>query len=260
MLYKGGDDLCADLKMKDKLHARLPAFKRRVARAQEIIREGLSICRKPYVAFSGGKDSEVVLHLVIQQKPDVNVIWLHQGAEFPDTEEIVHRLAREWNLNLHIEYVRPGLLELLEEYGAYGLPARTPYRQGDITRRLIREPSLKVAKEFGFDGIFMGLRREESRQRRFVKPSRLVKYDGLWHINPIFDWTGADVWAYINSLELPYNAVYDKTRFQTREELRVTPWAGGTAKTVGRFQFLRYYYPELWNEFARRFPNVRAYV
>jgi phosphoadenosine phosphosulfate reductase len=262
---KGGDDLCAsDLKTKDRLRARLPAFNRRVARAAEIVRRGLALCARPYVAFSGGKDSEVVLHLVVQQKPDVDVVWLHQGAEFPDTEELVYRLAREWNLNLHVVHVKPGLLELLEEYGAYGLPVRTPYRQGDVTRRLIREPSLRVAKEFGFDGVFMGLRKEESRTRKITLAVNgelhLAKYDGLWHVNPLADWSGEDVWAYINGLGLPYNAVYDKTRFQPREWIRTTPWAGGTGKEEGRFQFLKYYYPELFDEFARRFPNVRSYV
>lgn len=259
-----GYETCADLKTKDKLHARLPAFQRRVARAKEIIAEGLKICRNPYVAFSGGKDSEVVLHLVIQQKPDVMVIWLHQGTEFPDTEQIVAKLAAEWNLNLHIEYVKPGLLELLEEYGAYGLPEKTKYRNGDIARRLIREPSLRLAKEFNLDGVFMGLRKQESRSRRIFLGTcseiHLTKYDGLWHINPIADWQAEDVWAYINSLGLPYNTLYDKTKFQSRDWIRTTPWAGGTGKEEGRFQFLRYYYPDIFNLFKNKFPNVSTFV
>lgn len=257
---KGGEYSCSDLKTKDELHARLPAFKRRVDRAKEIIREGLAHSARPYVAFSGGKDSEVVLHLVIQQKPDVDVIWLHQGAEFPDTEDIIIRLQKEWNLNLHIEYVKPGLLELLEEYGAYGLPARAKYRNGDIAQRLIFEPIDRLVEEKGFDGVFMGLRWQESMGRAHVRYLRNVKKDGLLHVNPILDWKKEDVWAYITSNKLPYNDIYNKTKFHHRDDIRVAPWAGGTTKELGRFVELRYYYPELFNEFAWRFPNVKRYV
>jgi 3'-phosphoadenosine 5'-phosphosulfate sulfotransferase (PAPS reductase)/FAD synthetase len=156
--------------------------------------------------------------------------------------------------------VRPGLLDLLEEYGAYGLPARTKYKNGDIARRLIYEPAQKLALARGFDGIFMGLRREESRGRSFIKPCRLIKYDGLWHVNPVFDWTKDDIWAYISGNNLPYNAIYDQTKFHCRDDIRVAPWAGGTNKELGRFVELKYYHPELFDEFVRRFPHVRQYT
>jgi phosphoadenosine phosphosulfate reductase len=123
---------------------------------------------------------------------------------------------------------------------------------------------MQVAERFGCDGVFMGLRRQESRARKIFLGKcgemHLTKYDGLWHINPLADWQAEDVWAYITSQGLPYNAVYDKTKFQGRDWLRTTPWAGGHGKEEGRFQFLKYYYPEIWNEFRRRFPNVSAYV
>lgn len=261
---KGGDQGCADLKTTDKLRARLPAHQRLVARAHDIIREGLALCRRPYVAFSGGKDSEVVLHLVLQHRTDVDVVWLHSGAEFPDTEDLVERLRVEWRLNLTVVRVQPGLLDLLEEYGAYGLPARTPFKKGDLVRRLIYEPSRRLCEERGFDAVFMGLRKEESRRRLYSLtkhgPLHLTRYDGLLHINPLADWQGEDVWAYINGLDLPYNAVYDKTLFQPREWVRTAPWAGGIDRERGRFQFMRYYYPDLFNEFARRFPNVRLWA
>jgi len=257
---KGGDYSCSDLKTKDRLYARLPVFKRRVERAKGVIREGLSRCRSPYVAFSGGKDSEVVLHLIIQMRPDIPVVWLHQGAEYPDTEAIIAQLKNDWSLNLHIEYVKPGLLDLLEEYGAYGTVAQTKYKNGDIARRLIFEPIDRLVETKGYDGVFMGLRWEESMGRSHVRYLRDVKKDGLWHANPILDWKKEDVWAYITTNNLPYNDVYNKTKFKHRDDIRVAPYAGGTFKTYGRFVELKYYYPDMFNEFAERFPYVKQYT
>ncbi len=38
-----------------------------------------------YVAFSGGKDSLVTLHLALQADPDVPVAFFDSGLEFPET-------------------------------------------------------------------------------------------------------------------------------------------------------------------------------
>lgn len=260
---KGGS-LCEDLKTKDRLYAKLPAFRRKTDRAREIIREAIRLCKRPYIAFSGGKDSEVVLHLAVQQKPDIDVCFIHQGAEFPDTIEIIDRLKTEWVLNLHVLYPEKGLLELLEEYGAYGTQAKTEYHNGDIARRLIREPSQAAIQKFGFDGVLMGFRYEESKGRRyFMGKHGLIhktKYDGIYHVNPIAHFNTQDVWSYITINDLPYNGVYDKTLFQTRDEIRVGPWAGGHYATSGRFLHLKYYYPDLYQQFCDKFPFVNTFV
>jgi PP-loop superfamily ATP-utilizing enzyme len=46
----------------------------KVEQARDIICKALSRYNKPYIAFSGGKDSTCILHLVLQQKPDIMVL------------------------------------------------------------------------------------------------------------------------------------------------------------------------------------------
>ena len=64
-----------------RLRAKLPAYKRRIVEANRIIEEGLSVCQSPYVACSFGKDSAVMLHLVLQHNPDVHVRFLRWRGE-----------------------------------------------------------------------------------------------------------------------------------------------------------------------------------
>ncbi|HPT36627.1 MAG TPA: hypothetical protein PK309_08910, partial [Bacillota bacterium] len=47
--------------------------KLQVARARDTVRRALEKCKQPYVAFSGGKDSTCVLHLVLEQAPETMV-------------------------------------------------------------------------------------------------------------------------------------------------------------------------------------------
>ncbi len=54
----------------------------KVEEAKHIIREALTRCLKPYVAFSGGKDSTCVLRLVLEQKPDVLVLHWDYGPYY----------------------------------------------------------------------------------------------------------------------------------------------------------------------------------
>jgi len=56
-------------------------YKNKVKEAKEIIKQCFKQFKNPYVAYSGGKDSIAMLHLVLQTKPNIDV-WLWDHGPF----------------------------------------------------------------------------------------------------------------------------------------------------------------------------------
>ena len=86
----------------------------KVAQAIEAMHKALSLCSTPAIAFSGGKDSTVLLHLAKTFFPDQKfyVLFSNTTVEFPESLAFVRKLAKEWgNGNLEFIEVLPEKLE-----------------------------------------------------------------------------------------------------------------------------------------------------
>ena len=228
-----------------RLHAQTHGFASRVQRARGAIERALRIARAPYVAFSGGKDSTVVLALVREYMPDIPAVWSDDEWYLPETEEYMARIEAE-GVNLHHIRTNAWHTEWFRIAGDYdGIP--------------------DYAKRQEWDLVFLGLRQEESAKRRVHLRTCGLLYqckNGFWHCNPIGDWTWRDVWAFILSRGLDYNRAYDRLAelgVPPRRQ-RIGPLAVERVLGYGQLAILKRGWPELFNRFAAEFPEVRGYV
>jgi len=63
--------------------------------------KALEVCKRPMVAFSGGKDSTALLHMIKSVRPDILVGYGNTGVEFPECIKFSRQLAEDWRLNFH---------------------------------------------------------------------------------------------------------------------------------------------------------------
>ncbi len=243
-----------------------------------------------YVAFSGGKDSLVVLHLTLAVEPNVPVVFFDSGLEFPETYRYLEQLRTELDLQLHWIRARHTTLEILVASGAWDHQApRNPTR--DLHEVLITEPAARAHLQHG-PGELWGVRAEESRGRaalytnalraettrsctscctdqRNVTTARRRRHggqvrrvDGTVAFGPIWDWKTADVWAYLARHHLPVNPVYAKLRRIGAPEhfLRVSHMLDGNRLEEGRVTWLRRGWPELFEDLAHVLPRLREFV
>ena len=241
----------------DLLHAKQLQFKTTVAMAKQVIHKALQQMKKPYVSFSGGKDSLVMLHLVLEQRPSTQVVYFDADASYPDTDRFLEELASLWNLNFCRIKTTP-IIDVFREYGI-----NHPQIEEKTMAATVYAPVAQMTEQYGCDGEFVGLRSEESIARR-----QLIRYRGQLFPNkshgsleclPVAHFSTEDIWAYITSHNLPYNAVYDRTAMRQRNEIRVSYWCGESAREFGRYVWLKKEYPELYNRFAAEFPEVREW-
>lgn len=241
------------------LHARTPGFAARVDRARAIVAQALALEKAcaPYVAFSAGKDSTVVLHLVREQAPDAPAVFADDEWNLPETLDLVARTpgcariaSRVWHADWFTSW------ESGEDIPAGTVWVDAPRRDGLQT----------YGRGQGYDLAFIGLRREESAHRRIhlrkYGPLYFAASDDFWHCNPIHDWSWRDVWAYIVSRQLDYNRAYDvlEALGVPPEHQRIGPLAVERVLGYGQLVILKRGWPELFNRFAAAHPEARSYV
>jgi len=178
----------------------------RVRQAAEITEKANGIFQGNLaVAFSGGKDSLVVLHLALNVNPDVTVIFNNTTVNFPETMKYVKNLQQEWGFNLYTTRHKTPFLKAVKEKGWASHEDRwccRPYKD---------RPAFRFLEENGIGAEITGTTRTESIYRRSLTPFRLPKKNHLQiiRINPIYDWNQWEVWKYIEENGLPYNPLYD---------------------------------------------------
>ena len=193
-------------------------FSVKLEETKEIIRHHFDeFGDKAAVAFSGGKDSEVVLYLCLQVAPNVPVVFNNTGVEYLETVRFVAELQELWNLNLIVTHPEKSFWDCTEEYG---FPSGAKYsrtKRSHPTARccywLKEKPMLLVIRANSWLGYFTGETAVESRSRMFValKGTCLhLKKDGVCKIKPILWWTQDEVWQFIRGNNLPFNEAYSK--------------------------------------------------
>jgi phosphoadenosine phosphosulfate reductase len=157
------------------------------------------------VAWTGGKDSTVALHLYLEVLRErgltsrARALSLDTGRKFAAVVAFRDRLAADWDIDLRLGRPSPEAIARADP--------------GDKTAccLLLKIAPLKAALAAqGLACLISGIRADEhaSREGRPVfEERRDPDYTG---VNAILPWTLLDVWAYVADRGLPYCELYDQ--------------------------------------------------
>jgi len=211
----------------------------KVSISNKFIDSVLSKCNKPAVAWSGGKDSTIALHLVLKKMPDIDVIWVNTGVEFPECISFINEYKKKWSLNFHIAKPESNFWDVTEKYGwpmlgkgssgywwtrAEYLKKKGKYKLARATEaakisaaccRILKEkPMKKLCSSLDIDLIILGNLVSESRQRFLIWAQKgnyyFAKNEKRWKAWVLSSWTEKDILEYHDLNNLPKSEIYKK--------------------------------------------------
>jgi hypothetical protein len=112
----------------------------------------------------------------------------------------------------------------------------------------------------GNPGVFLGLRAEESYGRLRNRTKRgpvYQKRNGEWVCQPLCDWSGLDVFAYLFSVGAPVLDVYRCCRMhESPAHIRKAWWYPGAHSQYGGMIWLKSYWPSLFRKLRCLVPDA----
>ncbi len=191
-----------------------------------VMREVAAQFERPFLLFSGGKDSIILAWLARKAfypaKIPFTLLHVDTGHNFPETILFRDKLVKEFGARLEVRYVQDSIDSgrVTEETGPYAS------RNGLQTATL-----LDALTEFKVDAAIGGARRDEEKARakeRFFshrdefgqwnpknqRPELWNLYNGRkkqkenFRVFPISNWTELDVWQYIQMEEIELPSLY----------------------------------------------------
>ena len=185
-----------------------------------------------HVAFSGGKDSAVLLDLVKKALPQDGfvVIFGDTGMEFPDTYETVEHTRKQCEAEGIPFYVARSHFDPEESWKLFGPPARVLRWCCSVhksTPQTIKMREITGKNDYvGMD--FVGVRAHESVARSKYEFENVgKKQKGQHSYNPILEWTSAEIWLYIYANGVYVNNAYNEGN--SRAGCLFCPMSGGAS-------------------------------
>lgn len=244
------------------LHADLYSFKKKVEEAKNVIDKFLQMGLKVYGSVSGGKDSTAMLHLINSVNSDITFMTEKDDMDFPNEREYIDTLVQKYNLEMDI--ISPSI-SLWEEVKNIEFTEDIHSRGTSFSDRNFYGIIEQYKKIKGFEGVFLGLRTQESKGRKanFQKNGFIYhnKTSNDFICQPIANFTATDVFAYLVSNDIPILDVYFKTKFVgTPLKIRKSWVLPSAQSSSGQALWLKYYYPEIFTKLCEINPLMRAYV
>lgn len=185
-----------------------------------------------HVAFSGGKDSAVLLDLVKKALPKGSfvVVFGDTGMEFPDTYDVVDKTRQSCEEEKIPFYNAKSHLEPKKSWETFGPPSRVLRWCCSVHKSTPQTLKLReITGKDNYKGLaFVGVRAHESASRaEYEYENYGKKQKGQYSHNSILEWTSAEVWLYIYENDILINEAYKKGN--SRAGCLFCPMSGGTS-------------------------------
>jgi phosphoadenosine phosphosulfate reductase len=183
-------------------------FGSKLATTQDLLRTACTLYSPITQASSLGAEDMVLTHLLHTLDLDCEVFVLQTGKLHAETLALLATVQTTYGIDRVVRVFEPDTATANAFETIHGPEAM--YRSialrkqcCDIRKMVPLEKALKGKKAW-----ITGLRREQSNARAEVLA--IEQQELRAKINPLVDWTNGDVWHYLATHHVPYNALHDQ--------------------------------------------------
>jgi len=182
------------------------SLKDKILKSQEVIRKAYKEFSKNkiVIAWTGGKDSTVLLHLirsVFGNKVPSPVMFNDSTMEFEEIYEFIKKITALWGLDLIIIPHDQKELTIFDK-------TKNEKDRKKMSRLMKVNAINKFVDKYKIQAFLSGIRWDEHPSRS--KELYFSPRENHMRIHPILHFTEQDIWSYIKYFSVPYVRLYDE--------------------------------------------------
>lgn len=176
---------------------------------QELLRYVMERCGdRVALSSSLSIEDQTLTDMMLEINPQARIFTLDTGRLFPETYQLIDKTNLRYGIKLEVFCPQTEALQQMVRDNGINLFYESIEKR-HLCCQVRKLESLSRAFRT-LDAWVCGLRRAQSVTRSEM---RLVEWDdahGLLKVNPLIEWSEAQVWEYVRSRHVPYNQLHDK--------------------------------------------------
>jgi phosphoadenosine phosphosulfate reductase len=153
-------------------------------------------------------EDQVLTDLIVKIDKSARIFTLDTGRLFPETYSLIDKTNLKYGIKLEVFF--PDYKEVEKLVKAEGINLfYNGIEQRKACCRVRKLDPLKRAFQ-GLEVWICGLRREQSVTRQNIQLVEWDENNGLIKLNPLINFTEAEVWDYIKKQGVPYNKLHNE--------------------------------------------------
>ncbi len=159
-------------------------------------------------ANSLGAEDMVLTDLIAKHQPDIVMFSLDTGRLPQETYDLMQAVRTRYSVPLNIYFPDAAQVEnYVAKNGVNGFYDSVENRKACCHIRKVEPLKRALA---GSKAWITGMRRDQAVTRGGLEVSSFDSDYGMQKINPLLDWSNAEVWEYLKQNDVPYNKMHDR--------------------------------------------------
>ncbi|WP_018413362.1 phosphoadenylyl-sulfate reductase [Methyloversatilis thermotolerans] len=188
--------------------AMLQSVARKTDAVVNVLRAAASEFQPIAFASSMGPEDMVLTDLIQRHGIDIDIFTLDTGRLPAETYELMARADKHYGMRPVTFFPRhEAVEEYVRKHGVNGFYDSVELRKACCAMRKVEPLKRALA---GKKAWITGMRAQQSATRAELPVRQFDESHDIEKFNPLSDWTERDVWVYIQSNQVPYNALHEQ--------------------------------------------------